>query len=89
MLLSMFSEPVVKGVDRATGLLGGYADGEVGLENEVNGFAFDFSRKVSARHREERENESTIDPMTKIILSKQNLATTRFVAPLQNKRKQI
>jgi len=79
MLLSMFFEPGGQSVDRATDLLRGNADGEVGQENKVNGCAFDFGRKVSAGHREASENESTIDTMPKIILSKQNLATTRFV----------
>jgi len=40
----------MKGVDRAAALLGSGGNSEAGMENEVNGLAFDFGRKVETRH---------------------------------------
>ena len=50
LLLPIFFEPGVEGVDRTTGLLGGSGNGELGVENEVNGLLFDFGGKVGAGH---------------------------------------
>ena len=50
ILLPIFFDPGVKGIDGATGLLGGSGNGELGVENEVNGLQFDFGGKVGARH---------------------------------------
>ena len=82
--LPMFVEPVMKGVDGATDLLGGRGNGETRMENEVNGFAFDFGGKVSAGHEvRENENGSISEPMQNIISTKRNQATTPQVEPLQ------
>ena len=42
----------MKGVDGATGLLGGGGNGELGVENEIDGLLFDFGGKVGAGHWE-------------------------------------
>ena len=53
-MLPIFFDPGVKGVDGATGLLGGSGNGKLGVENEVNGLQFDFGGKIRAGHWEWR-----------------------------------
>ena len=44
----------MKGVDGATGLLGGSDNGELGVENEIDGLLFDFGGKIRAGHGDGR-----------------------------------